>query len=374
MNIGQVKDCFGCGVCAIVCTRHAIDIRLNKYGFYEPKIIDKKLCTDCGLCVSVCAYSNQDIKKKSVLKSFAARSLSKYTEQTSTSGGVSYEIGIAAISNGYKFCGAIYDVEKNIVCHIIATTVEGVKLTQGSKYLQSYTVDAFRSLNKKEKNVVVGTPCQMASLRRYIQKFKCEDNFLLIDFFCHGVPSKLMWDKYIRENSSDLGTIKNASWRNKLRGWHAGYCITLEGTNKTYRSYNWDGDDFFTLFLGDACLGKACYDKCRFKYDNSAADIRIGDLWGKESRYETRAICAVACFSQKGVEAIENLELDIKELTFEQCAEGQMKTNSQRPWYCNVVSANIGDSHIPLWYVALPIRLYRKAIKVINNIKNLAKG
>ena len=40
------------------------------------------------------------------------------------------------------------------------------------------------------------------------------------------------------------------------------------------------GDMFYRLFLSDACLGKACYEKCKFKYENSSADIRIGDLWG----------------------------------------------------------------------------------------------
>ena len=38
MNISNIKDCFGCGVCATVCARHIIDIRLNNDGFYEPQI------------------------------------------------------------------------------------------------------------------------------------------------------------------------------------------------------------------------------------------------------------------------------------------------------------------------------------------------
>ena len=27
------------------------------------------------------------------------------------------------------------------------------------------------------------------------------------------------------------------------------------------------------------CLGSACYKQCKYKLDNSAADLRVGDLW-----------------------------------------------------------------------------------------------
>ena len=51
MNIGNIHNCFGCGVCAIACGHKIIDIRLNIDGFYEPFITEPTKCTDCGLCV-----------------------------------------------------------------------------------------------------------------------------------------------------------------------------------------------------------------------------------------------------------------------------------------------------------------------------------
>ena len=46
-NIREVKDCFGCGVCATVCSKNAIKIELNKEGFYVPTLnIDA--CSNCG--------------------------------------------------------------------------------------------------------------------------------------------------------------------------------------------------------------------------------------------------------------------------------------------------------------------------------------
>ena len=37
-NISDIKNCYGCGVCAAACPRNIIQIRLNKKGFYEPYI------------------------------------------------------------------------------------------------------------------------------------------------------------------------------------------------------------------------------------------------------------------------------------------------------------------------------------------------
>lgn len=54
-NISSLNDCYGCGVCAVVCNRKIIEIRLNEDGFYEPYITDISRCTDCGLCRDVCA-------------------------------------------------------------------------------------------------------------------------------------------------------------------------------------------------------------------------------------------------------------------------------------------------------------------------------
>ena len=39
-NIGEIKDCYGCGVCATVCGKKIIGIGLNKEGFYDPQVVD----------------------------------------------------------------------------------------------------------------------------------------------------------------------------------------------------------------------------------------------------------------------------------------------------------------------------------------------
>lgn len=194
MNIANIRDCYGCGVCATACARNIIELRLNVDGFYEPLITDKSKCTDCGLCIDVCSYANDGLSlKKDCAQSYAAWSNDENIRFKCSSGGVGFEIGRTLIEQGYKVCGVRYNTDKYRAEHYIATTIEELTLTIGSKYIQSYTIDGFKSINRKEKYLVTGTPCQIDSFRRYIQKFRCEDNFILLDFFCHGVPSMLMW-------------------------------------------------------------------------------------------------------------------------------------------------------------------------------------
>ena len=64
MNVSNIYNCFGCGVCSIACAKKIIDIKLNTDGFYEPFIIEPEKCVDCGLCVEVCSYSHNDYALK----------------------------------------------------------------------------------------------------------------------------------------------------------------------------------------------------------------------------------------------------------------------------------------------------------------------
>ena len=229
-NIQNVKDCYGCGVCATACGRKIIEVRLNADGFYEPHLTDESKCTNCGICTDVCAYLHDDLSlKETDVHPYAAWSKDHMVRRKCSSGGAGFEIGKYLIGQGYKVCGVRYDAEKERAEHYIASTVEELIPSAGSKYIQSFTVDGFKAINRKEKYLVTGTPCQIDSFRRYIQKFHCEDNFVLLDFFCHGVPSILVWKKYTEWAEKQVGKITYASWRNKWTGWHDSWAMGIDG-------------------------------------------------------------------------------------------------------------------------------------------------
>ncbi|MBR3612346.1 MAG: Coenzyme F420 hydrogenase/dehydrogenase, beta subunit C-terminal domain [Bacteroidaceae bacterium] len=353
-NISHIKDCYGCGLCATVCAKKIIEIKLNKKGFYEPRITDTNKCTNCGLCTDVCAFSHNTpalTQEEKSIKSWAAWSNDERVLLKCSSGGIGFEIAKQLIEKDYKLCGCRYNAEAGRAEHYIATTPEEAVQSIGSKYIQSYTVDGFKAINRKEKYIVTGTPCQIDSFRRYIRKFRVEDNFVLLDFFCHCVPSMWAWNKYTKMVEKQTGKITYASWRNKFTGWHDSWAMSLDGENTETEKVDWhdsynliikgkkgfhnsrlsQGDFFYYLFLGHYGCNPACTKNCKYKYDSSSADIRIGDLWGNTYKDNEKGVSALISFTSKGKKVIEELKgVRLIEHPLDIVAEGQMKSNVKK--------------------------------------------
>lgn len=393
MNIADIRDCYGCGVCATVCAKHIIELKLNADGFYEPFLADKSKCTDCGLCLDICSYTNNGLSLNSAcIKSYAAWSNDEKVRSKCSSGGIGFEIGRTLINQGYKVCGVRYNVDKNQAEHYIATTIEELIPAIGSKYIQSYTVEGFTAVNRKEKYLVTGTPCQIDSFRRYIQKFHCEDNFILLDFYCHGVPSMLMWRKYVTWAEEQVGKLTYVSWRNKFVGcydswrmsidgdnigekvdWHDSYNLLLKGDKIFLSSRLSQGDMFYRLFLSDSCLGKACYEHCKFKYANSSADIRIGDLWGNTYEENENGVSAVIAFTEKGDEVLRQCNSTFIAHPFEVVAEGQMKTCPNVPSYSKDIWKILRNENSRISQAISIIDRYERAMRWKNRVNHLLR-
>lgn len=88
---------------------------------------------------------------------------------------------------------------------------------------------------------------------------------------------------------------------------------------------------FYQLFLGDYCLGKQCYEHCKYKYKQSSADIRIGDLWGKTYIDNEDGVSGAVAFTEKGNDILKQCNCELVEHTFDVVAEGQMKSHPKKP-------------------------------------------
>ncbi len=369
-NITKIHNCYGCGVCASSCVKNIINIRLNKDGFYEPQILDPDKCSNCGICLDVCAFSHDDLALKEVdIHSWAAWSNDEDVRRKCSSGGIGFELGKQLIEQGYKAVGCRYDVEEQRAEHYIATTVEEFLQSIGSKYIQSYTAYAFMQIDRKQKYVVTGTPCQIDSFRRMIQKFRCEDNFILIDFYCHCVPSMHAWKAYIKMLEPRIGRVSYASWRNKPTGWHDSWAMDLIGDKGRIISWMSKGDMFYKLFLGDVTLGPQCQKQCKYKYDKSSADIRIGDLWGKTYENDQKGVSALVTYTEKGQQIIENLQgVTLVEHPFYVVAEGQMKENARQKEMTPIIMCLLRNN------CSLSNPLFKVAIlsqRIINKLKRI---
>lgn len=357
INILSIHNCYGCGVCATSCPKKIISIKLNKNGFYEPQILEVNKCIECGICLEVCAFNNSDFVLNNVpICSWAAWSKDEEICKKCSSGGIGFEIGKQLIEQGYQVVGCRYNIKEQRAEHYIATDINELIQSIGSKYIQSYTEEAFKQIKRKgQKYLITGTPCQIDSFRRMIKKFKCEENFVLLDFFCHSVPSMLAWKKYIKMLEPEIGKITYASWRNKFNygwhdswlmgmdgektstpvDWHDSYNLLIKGNKSFIQSRKSQGDLFYKLFLGDYCCNPACVKNCKFKYNCSSSDIRIGDLWGNTYKDNDKGVSALVAFTDMGRQIVKSLKnVALIEHSFEVVAEGQMTHNvHKKPTY-----------------------------------------
>ncbi len=329
-NISEFESCYGCGVCHAVCAAKVISMTTNEDGFRKP-IVDVKKCTGCQLCLKVCAYNYKSLlDTNQTVHGYAAYSNDEAVRYACSSGGVGFELAHYALAMGYKVCAVRYNPAQQRAEHYMAENIEELSQSRGSKYIQSHTEDTFSSFKRDEKYLVIGTPCQIDSLRRYIKYRKVEQNFILVDFFCHGVPSDLLWKKYI----SEYGMLSpdEVKWRDKRTGWHDSWNMIFNDKEKETTSLMSKGDLFYKFFLKNRCLGKACYDDCKYKMTSSAADIRIGDLWGTKYQSDEKGVSGVITFTAKGDLALHQLEkCTIIPETLEVVVESQMKECATRP-------------------------------------------
>ena len=331
-NVSQFSYCYGCGVCAITCPKDIITLTL-KDGFYQP-VVRNVDCIDCGQCLSVCAfYHEKNENNGSDIQFYAAYSNDEDVRNRCSSGGIGFELVKYAVRNDFSFCGVRYNVQQERAEHYITDQMEELYQGMGSKYIQSYTLTGFSQFEKGQKYCVVGTPCQIDSLRRYVRKNKIEDDFVLIDFFCHGVPSQLMWKKYLDLKKHEVGEpIKYVSWRNKQNGWQDSYVMEVRGKKNSF-SLKSEGDLFYKFFLKNRCLAKACYDNCKYKMVSSAADIRIGDLWDTKYQDVRKGVSAVVVFTDKGKKLLNAISNDCTLIpeSMEVVTGAQMKTGAKKP-------------------------------------------
>lgn len=366
-NITELEFCYGCGVCAAACPVSIISMAENRDGFHEPRIERQDLCTTCGMCIKVCSFCN-DSKTSVDPKPYAAWSVDDKDRDRASSGGVSTELMKAHLESypdGGKIIGVRYDSDTRQALHYVFDKPEGITRSMGSKYLPSLTETAFRAIDWREKDsrwLITGTPCQIASLRRLVDLKKASDRFLLIDFFCHGVPSRLLWIRYLKDHPV-IAESDHIVWRDKENGWHDSYAISDYSPDgkKKYKSSWSEGDLFFTLFLGNTCLNRCCYETCRFKGFNSGADIRLGDFWGPKYSNDEKGVSIAIAMTAAGQHAIDSLsdKCIIEPATEADVLAEQMTSPMPYPAMAHRVSLGLLRAGAPLRSLDLIRRIFR---------------
>jgi coenzyme F420-reducing hydrogenase beta subunit len=333
------NPCSGCGVCEVICPSSSITISLNADGFYEPEV-GTVSCTNCGFCQKVCykyivpkPIFENCFKDKPI---FGVWNRDVDILKTSSSGGAVQEIVNYALANGYTICGVIFDAKTDFCYHDLSVNKTETAAFRGSKYLQSFTPNAFKQFEKDKKYLVVGTPCQIHGLRKFTELKKWEHNFLLVDFFCHGTPTLNLWKKYKEyiSKKQSLEDVSEMKFREKGAGWHPNTIMIKDSKNKEFISYRaFKKDLFFNFFLSDTCLADSCYE-CLLRLDYCYSDIRVGDFWGEKYKKNERGVTLLITntdFGEKIFNQIEN-KLIVEKASFSDLMNSQGNRFLNKAW------------------------------------------
>lgn len=310
MNItdkSALRECTSCQMCAAVCAKNAIEIRLNKDGFYRP-YLDENKCVDCGLCTKVCYKFDNDVKVTSVedinkIDVHSAQYKSDAILEKVTSGGVADALAKELIIQGYECIGVTYNDGKHRAEHVVARTSEETDAFRGSKYIQSYSMDAFKELVKNcrtTKYAIFGLPCHIYAAHQLLTLRKLRENCVLVDLFCHGCPSMLVWNKYEQDIKHMVNNkaFDNVQFRSKAHGWGA-FHVAVDVDGKQAFVSTPMKDEFYTLFFSDRVLNDGCSD-CQLRSTMEYTDIRLGDYWGKRFLGDKKGVSAVAPVTERG--------------------------------------------------------------------------
>lgn len=401
--VKEKKECCGCNACVQICPQGCIYMETDAEGFMYPKV-NTEVCINCGLCDKACPIINQNQPRRPHAV-YASKNKNDEIRKQSSSGAIFTLLAESVIAqNGIVF-GARFDKNWDVV-HSWTDNVDGLAVFRGSKYVQSKIGDSYKEvrsfLQQGRKVLFSGTPCQIAGLNRFLRK-KYE-NLLTIDVVCHGVPSPLVWRKYLDEiRESNMAQvrmgnsfiIKNISFRDKTNGWK-NYNIRITSTIQDYLLnpstdskgvvYNdfvqpYKDNIFMKGFLANLYLRPSCYE-CKVRSGKSGSDISIGDFWGVQNFYpkfdDDKGVGLILINTNKGEEAYASIEVEEVKVTYNQglagnpCLEHSVTSPRQRELFFETLHIPMKEQLEPLLKQIRPnffYRLYRKVRVYFGNIK-----
>lgn len=315
-RLASNTNCTGCTACVSICPKNCITIQNDEYGFQIPVVTELNSCIECHLCEQICPVLHKNEVQENQLFAYAAFTQNESVRMKSSSGGLFSEFATEVLNNGGIVFGAAYDNEFR-VHHIGIENKDELEQLFGAKYSQSDLDDTFKQilceLKRNREVLFSGTPCQVAGLKSFLRKDYT--NLTCIDFVCHGVPSPMAWQEYVKyraEIDNDGSLPVTINLRSKNTGWSRYRYSNVFKYDEEKEHSCLSGDSLFMkLFVGDYISRLSCED-CKFKGYNRVSDITIGDFWGiwdiNQSMDDDKGTSVMILQSDKGKRMFEQIK------------------------------------------------------------------
>ena len=325
IDIRRKGHCCGCEACVQICPKKCLDFSRDDQGFLYPQV-DKESCVNCGLCEKVCPVINKETPLPYTPSTlYAVKSSDDTIREQSSSGGFFSLLADHVLSKGGVVYGAAFDAAFN-VCHSRVDNIADLYKLRGSKYVQSRIGQTFSEckidLNAGKLVLFTGTPCQISALSYFLHKEY--DNLIKVEVVCHGVPSPMIYQQYLKETViKDVQdrTITKVNFRTKLGSWKK-YFFTVEyedhGEKDVYKECVTDSL-YMKGYLSDLYVRPSCFE-CPAKNFTSRADFTIADFWGQEYTFaefdDDKGVSAVFANTVKAQEVFNKIAAVVIEKPF----------------------------------------------------------
>lgn len=331
-GITDYDKCTGCGTCSQICPKTCITMKRNEEGFLYP-IVDHENCINCKKCVKYCPENREKTDGSETIKGYMAYNLTLGERLRGSSGGIFELIASYVLNHGGVVFGAVMAKNCKSVYHTVAHTEKELRKMCGSKYVQSDIKETFKLakeyLDNGKKVLYSGTPCQISGLLAFLGR--TYENLYTQDIICHGVPSPMVWEKYVEYREKVASArAQRIFFRHKKYGWKRFSLLISFENNREYLS-PLDKDLFMQGYLSNIFLRKSCY-QCTHKTEHTESDISLADMWGIENidpnANDNQGCSLIIVQSSKGEKLIEDIKesLWIKEIDLKEA----LKYNSAR--------------------------------------------
>lgn len=297
------NKCNGCMSCLDICPREAIHIEksLKSYNAH----IDMEKCIACGLCHNVCP-SNASCLAHPPQMWCQGWSNDLEIRKNGSSGGVATALSLNFIRNGGYVCSCVFNDGK--LGFVITADEKDLANFSGSKYIKSDAIGiyskVFTLLQRGEKVLFIGLPCQVAGMVNYA-KFKRNDkNLYTVDLICHGTPSPMFLDMFLSQYGVLAKNCDNIGFRVKDS-------FQINDNSRTFSSVG-VCDRYMTAFLSALNYTDNCY-RCQFAKKERVSDITLGDSWGSncDSNEWKKGVSLILCQSDKGEKLLSQSNLHL---------------------------------------------------------------